>query len=361
MNFKVKLTDTVDEDQWNDNLKRSTASTIYQVPSWCNVYRDVFDSEPVYVTVTNTSNEIVAQLACLVHTKYFWSGTNKLTKFFGMTANLGKHLFWNYGPIIHDEKNFDEIFRLILESVDDFAKNHDINFIRGSSPPLQPQPDNCLLESFEYEKSFWSTFVIDLKTDKDEYFESLNKSIRYDIRKAKKSNIELELGKDSSSFLDYAKMKYDSKGRAGHRRGYDPSFYETEWNYLYNKDFMKIFLAKKENEYISGILCFVFNGNVIQHGAVNSSKAKLQGGSFVTWNGIQWCIENNLNTFDFAGVNPNPSSEKEKGIDFFKSKWNGKKFEYKIYLKKIDKTQTKLSFALQEPKKILHKLSPKFF
>ena len=32
--------------------------------------------------------------------------------------------------------------------------------------------------------------------------------------------------------------------------------------------------------------------------------------------------------YDLAGFNPNPISEKERGIEKFKRKWGGKKYDY---------------------------------
>ena len=38
--------------------------------------------------------------------------------------------------------------------------------------------------------------------------------------------------------------------------------------------------------------------------------------------------------YDLAGYNPNPQSEKEKGIMRYKKKWGGKDFEYQKIISK---------------------------
>ena len=44
---------------------------------------------------------------------------------------------------------------------------------------------------------------------------------------------------------------------------------------------------------------------------------------------LQFFTEETLvELFDLAGFNPNPTSEKEKGIEKFKRKWGGKKYDY---------------------------------
>ena len=58
-----------------------------------------------------------------------------------------------------------------------------------------------------------------------------------------------------------------------------------------------------------------------------------------------------------SGVNPEPSSKKEARIDFFKSKWGGEKYDYLTFMKILDKQKAKISFALQDPRKILSKIT----
>ena len=43
-----------------------------------------------------------------------------------------------------------------------------------------------------------------------------------------------------------------------------------------------------------------------------------------------------------GGANPNPQSQKEKKIDFYKSKWGGQETPYLIITKKIKEKDTKI-------------------
>lgn len=51
MTLEVDISNDPDENYWNENLEKSTSSTIYQVPNYSNVYKQVFDSKPVFVMV----------------------------------------------------------------------------------------------------------------------------------------------------------------------------------------------------------------------------------------------------------------------------------------------------------------------
>ena len=95
-----------------------------------------------------------------------------------------------------------------------------------------------------------------------------------------------------------------------------------------------------------------FNGNLIQHALANSPKFDLVG-TFLTWNTIKWAKQMNYLTFDFAGVDPEPKTAKEKGIYFYAEKFGGEKIHYSVYTKIIDKKKYYLSSGLNNPKKIL--------
>ena len=80
-----------------------------------------------------------------------------------------------------------------------------------------------------------------------------------------------------------------------------------------------------------------------------SPSTKLLAGPSITWNSLQWCIDEKYSTFDMGGANPFPDSSKEKSIDFFKSKWGGEKYCYNLYTKIFDKTKTKISSFIKNP------------
>jgi ABC-type lipoprotein release transport system permease subunit len=42
MNFNVKISSEINENEWNDNLSKNTASTIYQTYNWQELYHEAF-------------------------------------------------------------------------------------------------------------------------------------------------------------------------------------------------------------------------------------------------------------------------------------------------------------------------------
>lgn len=359
MTLEVNISYTMDEKLWNQSLEKNMASTIYQVPSYSTVYDQVFGSKPVFVTVMK-KNELVGQLAILVHSKFYWKDSNMFSRTLGEKLNLNSILRWEYGPIIHLSDDTQEILDVILLTVDKIAEQNDVNLIRGTTYPLHHVYDNKIFEKHGYNSTNWATYITELGHDPIALYDSFSKETRYDIRKSEKNDLELEIVNSLSSFKEYSELAFSTRLRAGEKRKKNSLFVEKFWNNMYDKGYLKVFLARKNGELLGAIENLIFNKNVIQYGIVNSTKTQLLGGTFLTWNAIKWSMENNYHTYDMGGINPTPETEKEKSINFYKSKWGGKQLDYVRYTKILKPGKTKLSAALSDPKKISKKLQTLF-
>ena len=356
MRLHVKISSEINENEWNEELSKNIGSTVYQTYNWQKLYHEAFGSKPVFITITNDSGIVVGQLACLIHEKMEVTDTNPLSKKIGNLLGLGTSLWWYHGPIIHNKHSKDEILSLILSTVDKIAKENKVINIRGISPPLTQQFSHENFKKFNYKIQPWSTYIIDLHQDHNTLFSSLNKKTRYDIRKAESNELEFQVVRDKNSLKKIFELKLTSKNKPDRRSTkVKNTFLNSHWNFLFEKEFEKAFLVKYKNEYIGGIVLLNFNKNTIQHFVVNSPKTNLQGGPFLTWNVIKWGIENDYSSFDVGGINPYPVLEKEKNIDFYKSKWNGKKYNYFFYTKIINRKKYYVSTAIKNPKRIISK------
>jgi len=356
MNFKTEISTTADEKTWDKNLLQSKESSAYQSYNWSKIYQEGYDSKPIFISVEDNSGKIVGQLLAFIHNKYYWANATFVVRTIGYKANLGSVLMWWYGPIIHDFSNRSEIISQILLAVDKVVKKNNIMMIRGSSPPLANSHDDVFKKN-GYGLKPWATYVIDLQQDPDNLYNLLNKKTRYDIRKSEKNALEFEVATDRSSLDEYEQLKYLAKKIEGERPGpKNRRFYDAQWKYLQKNGYQKLFLVKHEGKPISGILTVTFNGNIIQHGVVNYSERDLLGGTFLTWNVIKWGIKMKYLTFDLGGVNPYHKSAKEKQIDFYKSKWEGKLTHYSTYTKILDKIRFNASIGIIYPGRALTKV-----
>ena len=354
MQFDVKISSKISESEWNNALANSHGSTIYQTYSWQKLYHEAFGSKPVFITITNDTGTVVGQLACLIHKKMLWEGTNTLSRKVGNILKLSTELWWYHGPIIHDKVNTDEILSIILSSVDKIAKENKVVMIRGISSPLTDQFPSKTFQKYGYNLDPRLTFIINLNQNIDELYNSLKKDTRYYIRKSEREDFEFEIAKDMEDMVKFQDLKSEARKREGKKPFRNPKFWEKHWKIMQRNGYEQLLLARHKSEIEGTILTLFFNGNVIQHALANSPKKDLVG-TFLTWNTIKWAQKMQYRTFDFAGVDPIPKTKKEKGIYFYAEKFGGKKYDYFSYTKIIDRKKYYLSSGLKNPRKIVSK------
>lgn len=352
MNFQIHVSDSVDQSKWDEALKQNENSMTYQTVNWQRMFFEVYGSKPFFITILDSNSKIVGQLAGVIHKKWFWRDANIFSRIVGNQLGLGTLIHWFYGPIIHDKSCQDEIISKILSAVEDIAEKNNVMLIRGISPPLETNLSNSSFQNHGYELKTGATFIIDLRQGIENLYNSLKKDTRYYIRKSEKLDLKFEVVNQRSTLDEFKNLKIVALKKEGGRRVLnDPTFYDKHWELLHNEGFEQLLVARKGNENVGGILTLTFNKNIIQHALANEPDTDLVG-TFLTWNTIKWYIENNYHTFDFAGVNPNPQTSKEKGIYFYASKWGGKLYEYTVCTKITNKFKFNISSGLKNPSKI---------
>jgi lipid II:glycine glycyltransferase (peptidoglycan interpeptide bridge formation enzyme) len=280
--------------------------------------------------------------------------TNSLSKKIGNLLGLGTSLWWYHGPIIHDKDNSNEILEIILSTVDKIAQDNNVINIRGISSPLTEQFPTRTFEEFGYNAESRLTFIVDLNQTTDDLYNSLKKDPRYYIRKSEKEGFDFEIANDIEGLERFQDLKIESKKRGGKKYVRNPEFYRKHWEIMQNNGYEEWLLAKDDGKIKGTILTLLFNGNVIQHALANSPEKELVG-TFLTWNTIKWAQKMKYRTFDFAGVDPSPKTEKEKGIYFYAAKFGGKKIDFFSYTKIIDRKKYYLSSGIKNPRKIISK------
>lgn len=352
LNLKSEYSYQVDSNEWDNTLLQNKISTVYQTNNWQEIYKQVYGSKPVFITVMESNGKILGQLAGVIHKKLFWQDANVITSFIGEKLNLRTTLNWFHGPILYDYHNQKEIISEILSCIDKISIENKVTMVRGISPPLDDKLLNESFKSFNYTLTPWATYLIDLKQESQKLYNSFNKATRYDVRKSEQQKLKFEIAKTKKDYDKFNELKVKARKRAGQKVKLNQTFFDMHRDLLYKKGYEKLFLVYHEGEIIGGILGVIFNGNIIQHGVGNSDTTKLLGGPFLTWNSIKWAINKKYSTFDLGGVNPYPESSKEGKIDFYKSKWGGKKYNYTFYTKIFDKTKSKISSLLKNPKRV---------
>ena len=357
MNFITDISYNVEENSWNQMLLSNPISTAFQNSDFFIPYQMAYNSKPVFISISNSSGKIVGQLSAIIHLTDYWLDLNIISRFFTSKLNLGSTLKWFSGPIIHDIKNSDEILSCILTAIDKIAIENNVNLISGTFPPQQSKLPVDIFKKNNYIIKPWITYITNINRSVDEIYNSLHNKTRYDIRKGEKSGLEFEVVSTRDSFDNYFDIKYNGKKNIEKIKKLNKIFVDHVWNISYKNNLEKMFIARFKGEPVAAIIAEFYNGNVIQNGVATSTNSNNYAGTFLTWNVIRWSTENNYKTFDVGGANPTPISQKEKGIDLFKSKWASEKIDYFLCTKVFSKTKLNISNIIKQPKSIKYKIN----
>lgn len=325
--ISVEVEDSADSN-WNQRLLDSNFGTTAQIKEVSNQFLDR-DETPHYLKFVNSKGNVVGQLL-LSESKRFKEnkeksflkkiiGKSNLVKFTKIKSNIYK---WSYGPIVFDNDDCSEIY-VALKNFLLKSSNHQII---GWQHPFVTNGINILKNDFEIIP--WSTFIIDLTKTKDELFSNIEKnSGQKNIRRAIQRGIDIE-EITQNNLYEYFILLNESKETSVTDSDYEQ--FEKNWNLLkpYGRGG---FIARKNSKIISGLSFSAISGHIIEGGVARSSTDKssvLYSQDLIKWKIIEWGVENNMNWYNLAGFNPNPSNSKEEGILRFKKKWGGKRFDY---------------------------------
>ena len=346
MKFTIKTSTSIPKN-WDENLLKNLFSTGYQQSSWGTVYEKSFNSIPLFLEI-KSDDIVVAQLLVLLHKDFSWDGKNFLVNTIANSLKIKNSLNWIYGPILFQSDHFEEILGIFLKELDDIAIKNDVNTIRGTIPPTFDGNIGNIFQKFNYNSTPWATHIIDLQQDEEKIYSKLDKKTRYDIRKSENNNLKFEIGINFNSILNFNNIKQNNNISKN-----SDIMTKNRWDYLYNTNNGKLFLAFSNGECISGISSLIFNKHIVQHG-VGNAPTNLLGGTYLTWNLIKWGIKHGFHTLDLGGINPYPKNKKEEQISFYKTKWGGQNFHYNIYTKIFNKNKYRISNIIKNPSKLIN-------
>ncbi len=336
----------IDKNEWNKQVQKQSFTNAYQMADFYAPHCAAFDSEQFYITIEDSTGDIVGQLTGIIHNKESLAN-----------PGLDSMIMWNHGPIIHNKDNRNSILNAILSSVDKIAHERKINLIKGSSPSLSNKFSNNHFDQFGYSCKSWITYVTNINRKIDQVYSSLHNKTRYDVRKGEDVGLKFEIIKNRKGLDEYSELKLHDDKNKNKILERNKTFRDKRWELSIKNGWEKVYFVRINEKIVGGMANFLFNNNVIQHTIANSPDRKLNAGSFLTWNVMKSSIENNFISYDMGGANPSPSSPKEEGIKHFKSKWGGQEYPYILYTKIFNKTKMQFSKVIKNPSIITHKFS----
>lgn len=326
--ISIEVSDKPDS-KWNKRLLESGLGVLWQTEERWKLLKSI-NTKMIFLKFVNSKGSIVGQL--LMEERVRFTNNNTKSKFFRNIPGLKKKSFhWTYGPIIFEKNESSNIYAtfsdyLISEKAVPNAWSH----------PIYSGDPSILKKNFQVID--WGTYLIDLTKPVDELYQNIDKSNgRKNIERSQKRGVEIEqITEDTlDDYFDLV-LKTRTFSVDKFTEDHEREVLHLKWNIFKPLGFTG-FLAKKSGILLGGLVFSYVNGHVIEAGVARSledSTENLYSQDLIKWKIIEWGSKNGMKFFNLAGFNPNPKSEKEKGIQKYKKKWGGTPYYFHRILSK---------------------------
>lgn len=299
---------------WNAQLLKNSLGNIFNSIEYTEYARSWLGWKPIFYRILDSTGNIILHVILF---EYIPPSIEKIPTFLhGIMKKVKNSVRWNHGPISSSQDAMSFFFAHIKEKR---------KTVYGTTHPLS-------LLNYDYlEKTAWSTFLIDLTKSKNELYGNLSKhNARKNIERAIERGVVVE-EIENNSIKEYAQL-LDEYRKSMNLTGINCEETLSMWKILKPAGFSG-FIAKKDGIPIGGLLFSFFNNYINEWGVARSTidkNEKLYAQDLIKWKIIEWGVERNMNWYDLSGANPNPKTEKEKGILEYKKKWGGTEKNYWI-------------------------------
>lgn len=312
MNFSLELKNEPPQD-WNKHLLLNTTGNIFNSVEYSEYAKKWLKWNPIFCRVFDPSGNILLQTLLFEYI----SNIEKVPHFLhGVVRKLKNSIRWNYGPISSSH----ECVTFFLSHIKQNYKK-----VYGTTHPLSN------LEYAYFNKTLWSTFLIDLTKSKEELYGAMSKhNARKNIERSIERNVIVEEITDKT-LDEYSSLLDKHRSSMNLSSGNTEEFHDM-WKILHGVGFSG-FLARKDGISVGGLLFSFFNNYINEWGVARSqqdTEEKLYAQDLIKWKIIEWGMNHKMKWYDLSGANPVPKSKKEEGILEYKKKWGGIQKDYWI-------------------------------
>jgi len=312
VNYSTTISDECPDD-WNQELTKNKTGNIYNTAEYAQYANNWLDWSPLYFRIIDKKGIILLQVIMY----HYSPKSKKFPKLFRpLIKKLKSSIRWQYGPMTN---SFNSLPYFL-----DYLKNQKKSFYGILHPLLETN-------SINFQKTKWSTFLIDLSKSENELYDNMDKnSAQKNISRAIKRGVKLEII-SKKNLNDYYDLVKNSRISLGLDYG---TFEEMSdmWDLLERVGYSG-FIAKLDDIPVGGLGFSFFNNYINEWGVARSQldyDKKLYSQDLIKWEIMKWGVKNKMNWYDLSGVNLNPSNKKEEGILRYKKKWGGLQKDYWI-------------------------------
>jgi hypothetical protein len=320
---------SVDPDWWNGLAGSVAEGDVHQTTYWADYMRRYYGARP-YFLVAHRGGKVAAILLMFRMGRYPdqdarrpWRDALKRP----LNA-LMPVLRWYDGPVVLDADPAvrGAIVAALLERVREVARRERIAWLaHGSLPPGWPV-EAARAVAGDLDVTEWGTIIVDLTAPPHVLFGRLKPSAaRSTVQRAIKLGLAVREVTDEP--IDaHARCEYEHSVAHG-IPAWPAAAYAAMQAALAPAGVYRVLAAEHEGRAVAYTPVMLFNRRMHLVKPVQSPRCqreRLPAGDLLLWEAIRLGHERGLTDFDLAGVAPSPSTDAERGIRFFKSKWGGR-------------------------------------
>jgi len=302
--MNIELLKKEDESRWDEFVFRSERATYCHLLGWRDVIKESYNHQDLYL-VAKDGKEIHGILpAFIIKHPLFGKKIISLP-------------FFTYGGIIGQNQ---KAYRLLIEYLKQYLKENRYDYFE-----MRSLTEDKTLKA-ELNKV---TFLIDLRVGANNIWQRMDKKLRNQIRKAKRSNFQFGIGNEHLS--DFYELYQKTMKRVG-TPVHSFNFFQKVVEQF--PEAVNIFIARFESKIISALFFFNFKDTAINlWGASDEKFWKLNPNNFLYWEAIKYFLDKGFQYLDFG------STGRYSPTWHFKQQWGGIEkqifYQYYYYKNKI--------------------------
>jgi hypothetical protein len=251
MPVEIKIAQNEHATEWNNLVGKSVHGTLFHTWAWLRI-AEMHTGMKLYPLIGMKDKEPIGIFPLFFQKK----GPFKL-----IFSPPPRTVLFYLGPVILDydrmkQEKRESIFIEFQKSVDVFLKDTlNPDYINISLAPNLKDPRPFLWSGYSLEPHY--DYLIDFSNKTDNLLDSLAKKQRQNISHAKKRGISVDLGgrHEYEEILNLMDIRYAQQGKSVHSsKEYLMDVYDAY------KDSFKVFVAKLNEEIVSGTIDFQYKG-----------------------------------------------------------------------------------------------------
>lgn len=299
----VRLIDPIADPRWDQFVENHPYGLIYHTSRWKKVLENTFKQMHGYYFILENHSGGTIQAALPVYTVESWIIGRRLVSIPFATI---------CDPLVSTTSEIE----ILLQPVNELYINTNSNYLELKALNSSPLMKTIKNQEFACSKQYMHHYIkldSDLLTIKRRFHQ---KSVRYAINKAEKSNIECKLIKSGEEL----KMFYNLYLKTRKRLRLPPLpylFFQNLWNEFSSDKKFYIILAYYRNKPIAGLAFFKFKKRVsTEFAGWRKEYKKFYPNNLLYWLSIKQSCEEECDTFDFGRT-----STENTGLMNFKRRW----------------------------------------